>query len=402
MNYSPAEFQTLIESDRGRKLKQAAATASAASAAARSISVESNFDAAVREPSPAITMEPIDNNDFDSVTSSDLDNVSTRTDDNSVKRKKQVNNMSKLTTTTLASNDRSNKAINSSAELNKKSSNEQAKSSTSMSSIISRRGARPGNFTLNRSKSTSVRKIDQRQQQQQSLTPPPFTLQESDKYLKSANVTSVPNLIMQAVDEENNNNNAIDQVDEYLRLQKAKCDSSAPVNPPRFARLNNSHHMSFRNLRSGIKTLATAKSERAISLKSIDDNESDDNEYNEFDPSIEVKGRISLQIGYEKKSSNLSVTIHGCENLSSSEAKKSVFDPYVKIYLLPGSKDKNNKRKTSVRRKTCNPSFDETLRVFFILLMFYMLYSEFCTTRNFDQTNFFFNKSQPKPFKSMN
>ena len=36
---------------------------------------------------------------------------------------------------------------------------------------------------------------------------------------------------------------------------------------------------------------------------------------------------------------------------------------YVKIYLIPGSKNKKNKRKTSVKKNTSNPIFEETFRV---------------------------------------
>ncbi len=34
----------------------------------------------------------------------------------------------------------------------------------------------------------------------------------------------------------------------------------------------------------------------------------------------------------------------------------------VKLYLIPGDKDKNNKRKTSVKKGTASPEFNETLR----------------------------------------
>jgi Ca2+-dependent lipid-binding protein len=84
---------------------------------------------------------------------------------------------------------------------------------------------------------------------------------------------------------------------------------------------------------------------------------------NAEDSSLEIRGKIKLKVTYEKVSSNLSLTIFSCENLASCSNKKETCDPYVKVYLLPGSKDKNNKRKTSTKKNTINPEYNETLRV---------------------------------------
>jgi len=86
-------------------------------------------------------------------------------------------------------------------------------------------------------------------------------------------------------------------------------------------------------------------------------------ETEDIDSNIQIKGRIQIKLTYQKKTSNLEVNIISCEDLSSVNSKKEACNPYVKVYLLPGNKEKNNKRKTTTKKNTTNPSFDETLRV---------------------------------------
>lgn len=66
---------------------------------------------------------------------------------------------------------------------------------------------------------------------------------------------------------------------------------------------------------------------------------------------------------YEKKSSNLSINIHSCEDLAM--IKKDFPNSYVKCYLKSknSDKEKNMKRKTAVIKNNRCPIFDETLRV---------------------------------------
>jgi len=101
--------------------------------------------------------------------------------------------------------------------------------------------------------------------------------------------------------------------------------------------------------RSSKKSL---KFERANSVRSV-------NQDFDLDAS-NIKGRIHLTLDYDKKSSNLNVKIIECDGLDDTVPKK--LDVYVKLYLIPGDKDKNNKRKTSVKKGTASPEFNETLR----------------------------------------
>jgi hypothetical protein len=94
---------------------------------------------------------------------------------------------------------------------------------------------------------------------------------------------------------------------------------------------------------------------------------------NENDTETNVKtGKIELKVHYDRNTSNLNVTVLRCKNLACDSAKNC--DPYVKLLLEPTidsntnsintTKNNNeNKRKTSVRKNTCDPIYEETLRV---------------------------------------
>ncbi|XP_048836457.1 synaptotagmin-like protein 2 [Brienomyrus brachyistius] len=76
---------------------------------------------------------------------------------------------------------------------------------------------------------------------------------------------------------------------------------------------------------------------------------------------VEVKGTIQFSISYEQKLKELHIFIVQCGDLAIADQKKHRTDPYVKSYLLP-DKAKMGKRKTSVKKKTLNPTFNELLR----------------------------------------
>lgn len=57
----------------------------------------------------------------------------------------------------------------------------------------------------------------------------------------------------------------------------------------------------------------------------------------------------------------LSVLINGCRNLTPCTSSGA--DPYVRVYLLPERRWASRK-KTSVKRKTLEPLFDETFEFF--------------------------------------
>ncbi|KAI4871847.1 hypothetical protein NFI96_016411, partial [Prochilodus magdalenae] len=72
-----------------------------------------------------------------------------------------------------------------------------------------------------------------------------------------------------------------------------------------------------------------------------------------------VTGRIQFSLHYDPKKEELLVRVCRCQDLAPARHNRS--DPYVKLYLLPDNTSRS-KRKTSVKRKTLNPIYDETLK----------------------------------------
>ncbi|XP_070807681.1 synaptotagmin-like protein 3 [Pituophis catenifer annectens] len=75
----------------------------------------------------------------------------------------------------------------------------------------------------------------------------------------------------------------------------------------------------------------------------------------------DVCGEIEFAIRYNFKFGILEVCISACKNLAYGKEEKKKCNPYVKTYLLP-DKSPQNKRKTSVKKNTLNPTFQEILK----------------------------------------
>lgn len=77
----------------------------------------------------------------------------------------------------------------------------------------------------------------------------------------------------------------------------------------------------------------------------------------------QISGEIVLDLIYLDKI--LTVKVFRAQGLAA--VSKSLSDPYVKLYLLP---DMSSKKKTQIRRKTLDPSFDQffTVRIVIIFL----------------------------------
>ncbi|KAM5164893.1 synaptotagmin-like protein 3 [Mantella aurantiaca] len=74
-----------------------------------------------------------------------------------------------------------------------------------------------------------------------------------------------------------------------------------------------------------------------------------------------VSGEIEFAITYTLKTSTLEISVKGCKNLTHADEKKKKCNPYVKTYLLP-DKSSASKMKTSVKKNTVDPIFNESLK----------------------------------------
>eukprot|EP00071_Canis_lupus_P037808 XP_022271365.1 synaptotagmin-like protein 4 isoform X2 [Canis lupus familiaris] len=76
---------------------------------------------------------------------------------------------------------------------------------------------------------------------------------------------------------------------------------------------------------------------------------------------IFVTGKIVFTLKYEQQTQALVIHVKECHQLAYADEAKKRSNPYVKTYLLP-DKSRQGKRKTSIKRDTINPLYDETLR----------------------------------------
>ncbi|XP_055863040.1 rabphilin-3A-like isoform X1 [Biomphalaria glabrata] len=75
------------------------------------------------------------------------------------------------------------------------------------------------------------------------------------------------------------------------------------------------------------------------------------------DDLIQIRGKILLSLRYSVPKQTLYVRIIRCAELAAMDSN-GYSDPYVKVYLKP-DKDKKSKYKTTIKKKTLNPEYNE-------------------------------------------
>uniref|UniRef100_A0A8C6TBG8 Synaptotagmin-like protein 4 n=1 Tax=Neogobius melanostomus TaxID=47308 RepID=A0A8C6TBG8_9GOBI len=77
--------------------------------------------------------------------------------------------------------------------------------------------------------------------------------------------------------------------------------------------------------------------------------------------SVDVSGDLVFSIRYDEHTQSLHVFIKECHGLAYGDTARQQTNPYVKCYLLP-DKSRQSKRKTSIKRHTVNPVYNEMLK----------------------------------------
>ncbi|XP_072850843.2 synaptotagmin-like protein 3 [Pogona vitticeps] len=96
---------------------------------------------------------------------------------------------------------------------------------------------------------------------------------------------------------------------------------------------------------------------RSDSLCSINSTCTEAGNFEEAD----VSGEIEFALRYDFKVGILEVCIKACKNLAYGEKAKKKCNAYIKTYLLP-DKSAQSKRKTSLKKNTLDPVYQETLK----------------------------------------
>ncbi|XP_049612388.1 synaptotagmin-like protein 3 [Syngnathus scovelli] len=71
---------------------------------------------------------------------------------------------------------------------------------------------------------------------------------------------------------------------------------------------------------------------------------------------VSAGGDVELALAYKAHTSCLEITVGACRNLPHGDTGKQRCHPYVKLYMMP---PKSDKRKTTVKRNTVHPVYNE-------------------------------------------
>ncbi|XP_067840771.1 synaptotagmin-like protein 2 isoform X2 [Heptranchias perlo] len=76
---------------------------------------------------------------------------------------------------------------------------------------------------------------------------------------------------------------------------------------------------------------------------------------------VPIQGAIQFKLQYEETRKEFQIQVAQCQGLAAANMRKYTSDPYVKTYLLP-DRSRPSKRKSSVRKATLNPQYNEILK----------------------------------------